>query len=97
MSRMAVLAAKCAVQLDDGTDSAVAHCVTLQLLQAALRLPAVALERVAELVCREGAVQLLCGGRRWDRKQEDKRVCAAAKALADMCVTPAAPCSRSAV
>jgi hypothetical protein len=85
-SRMAVFTAKCVVQLDDGTDSAVAHAASLALVQAVLRLSPVALERMADLVSREGCLQLLYGSRRWERQQDGKRVSAASKALADMCV-----------
>ena len=85
LSRAAVFTAKCVVQLDDGTDTAVAHAATPALFQAVLRLSTVSLERVADLVSREGAMQLLCANKRWERQQDAKRVSAASKILAEMC------------
>jgi hypothetical protein len=86
LSRTALFTAKCVVQLDDGTDSAIAHTASLALFQALLRISPVALERMADLVSREGAMQLLCGNKRWERQQDAKRVCAASKVLTEMCV-----------
>jgi hypothetical protein len=86
LSRTALFTAKCVVQLDDGTDSAIAHTASLALFQAMLRISPVALERMADLISREGAMQLLCGNKRWERQQDAKRVCAASKVLAEMCV-----------
>jgi hypothetical protein len=85
LSRVAVFTAKCVVQLDDGTDSAVAHAASPALVQATLRLSPVALERMADLVSREGAMQLLCGSR-VGRQQQAQRASAASKVFAEMCV-----------
>jgi hypothetical protein len=86
LSRTALFTAKCVVHLDDGTDSAIAHTASLALVQAMLRISPVALERMADLVSREGAMQLLCGKKSSERQQGANRVCAASKVLAEMCV-----------
>ncbi len=86
LSRVALFTTKCVIQLDDGTDCAVAHATSPALVQAALRLSPVALERMADLVSREGAMQLICGNHRWERQLQAKRQCAASKVFAEMCV-----------
>jgi hypothetical protein len=86
LSRMALFAAKCHVQLDDGTGCAAAHAPTTALFQAMLGLSPVALERLADLVSHEGAMQLLCGKKQMERQQHAERVSAASKTLAEMCV-----------
>ena len=66
--------------------NAIAHTASLALVQAMLRISPVALERMADLVSREGAMQLLCGKKSSERQQGANRVCAASKVLAEMCV-----------